>query len=394
MSQTIKLGRAAAPAPRVVHEAETHRQHIRLRLPVDIYFDGEKHAAADWSVAGFSVDGVRKPRRLGDTFNVRLSFPLETYSFSLDTQAEVRFFDAATGRMGCRFPRLSHGDLSLLRFMVDAYISGEVVNAGDLLEVVQRDSFVAPRKPPPVPVPATLGGRVARTARRVTAGVALGLVGLGLAGYVGYAVYQRTFVVTYAGTVSSPDVQLVRAPKAGVFHSANLRVQQDVTPQTVIATIEGADGIDTSVASTCDCFVGAAPIPEGSVVSRGEVVAMLVPRGGEAVASVRLPIESARNVEAGDRASIETFDGTPIRWGSVRRVERHAPIESSSLTPLSASFAVVTIVPDAPLPIANVGEPVDVRIHTARLTAFGLGVAPREAVAAPVHSASLQTSAR
>ena len=44
-------------------------------------------------------------------------------------------------RFGGRFVALSQGQLSLFRFIVDAYLSGELISGGDILAVVGRDQM-------------------------------------------------------------------------------------------------------------------------------------------------------------------------------------------------------------------------------------------------------------
>ena len=41
--------------PQVVHEAEIHRQHVRLRIPIAVEIDGTRYSVDDWSMGGFGV---------------------------------------------------------------------------------------------------------------------------------------------------------------------------------------------------------------------------------------------------------------------------------------------------------------------------------------------------
>ena len=43
--------------PQIVHEAEIHRQHVRLRIPIAVEIDGTRYGVDDWSMGGFGVAG-------------------------------------------------------------------------------------------------------------------------------------------------------------------------------------------------------------------------------------------------------------------------------------------------------------------------------------------------
>ena len=43
--------------PQIVHEAEIHRQHVRLRIPIAVEIDGTRFGVDDWSMGGLGVAG-------------------------------------------------------------------------------------------------------------------------------------------------------------------------------------------------------------------------------------------------------------------------------------------------------------------------------------------------
>ena len=63
-----------------------------------------------------------------------LLFPFDGFELSLPVDLEVRYINAEGGRIGCRFANLTKRHISSLQFLVGAYVSGEVVNAGDVID--------------------------------------------------------------------------------------------------------------------------------------------------------------------------------------------------------------------------------------------------------------------
>ena len=40
--------------PQIVHDTEVHRQHVRLKIPIQVEIDGIRHQVDDWSVGGLA----------------------------------------------------------------------------------------------------------------------------------------------------------------------------------------------------------------------------------------------------------------------------------------------------------------------------------------------------
>ena len=65
--------------PQIVHEAEIHRQHVRLRIPIGVEIDGTRFGVDDWSMGGLGVASPISSRQPGERFAVRLIFPFEDF---------------------------------------------------------------------------------------------------------------------------------------------------------------------------------------------------------------------------------------------------------------------------------------------------------------------------
>src|SRR4051812_8219257 len=125
----------------IVHEAEIHRQHVRLRIPIVVEIDGTRYGIDDWSMGGFGVASPITSRQPGERFPARLIFPFEDFELTLRLDCQMIYALPDLPRFGGKFLALSQGQLSLFRYLVDAYLSGELVSGGDVLAVVSRDNM-------------------------------------------------------------------------------------------------------------------------------------------------------------------------------------------------------------------------------------------------------------
>jgi hypothetical protein len=162
----------------VIHESEVHRQHLRLKIPIQVEVDGVRYQVDDWSAGGFGVESVMTSRQPGERFPVKLIFPFEDFDMTMRFDVRIVYRDQDHGRFGCAFLGLSQAQSQVFRYLVDAYLAGEVVSAGDLLQLRARDGAAAARLE-------AVYARVTEPAppwplKRYVPWVCFGIVGLGL----------------------------------------------------------------------------------------------------------------------------------------------------------------------------------------------------------------------
>ncbi len=168
----------------IVHETEVHRQHVRLKIPIQVEVDGVRYQVDDWSVGGFGVESVITSRQAGERFPVKLIFPFEEFDMTMRFDARVVYADQEHGRFGCAFLGLSKQQTDVFRYLVDAYLSGEVVSAGDILQVRARDNTAEARLQA-VYNPLVEDESAARSCRRYGTYAGFGLAGLALLVVIG-----------------------------------------------------------------------------------------------------------------------------------------------------------------------------------------------------------------
>ena len=128
--------------PQIVHEAEIHRQHVRLRIPIVVEIDGTRYSASTtgrWAASASPGRSARASR--ASASRSALIFPFEDFELTLRLDAQMVYILPELPRFGGQFVRCRRASSSLFRYIVDAYLSGEIVSGGDILSVVARDQI-------------------------------------------------------------------------------------------------------------------------------------------------------------------------------------------------------------------------------------------------------------
>ncbi|MEK0085660.1 HlyD family efflux transporter periplasmic adaptor subunit [Benzoatithermus flavus] len=345
----------------IVHEAEIHRQHVRLRIPIAIEIDGTRYTVDDWSVGGFGVAGPMASRRSGERFPARLIFPFEDFELSLRLDCQLVYVLADESRFGGRFLSLSQGQADLFRYLVDAYLSGELVSGGDILAVVARDNSGEARVRrlfEGLGQEETRGRRV----RRILGSTLLVLVGLGLAALIAAGIYERYLVVTTDRAVIEAPFYRLEATATGRVEAAG---QGLLHPGDPAARVVGQGGTAVPLASPCECVIDTWLVPPGRTVQVGGLVATLVAADQPLTVRAEVPLDRARRLRVGQTAEVTVPGKAEPYRGQIERIDfrlkSDRPGEPVRLEDSSRQMVPVVIRPDRPFDFDDLGYAVSVR---------------------------------
>jgi alginate biosynthesis protein Alg44 len=347
--------------PQIVHEAETHRQHVRLRIPIVIEIDGTRYGVDDWSMGGFGVAGPITSRQPGERFPARLIFPFEDFELTLRLDCQMVYVLPDDSRFGGRFLALSQGQVALFRYVVDAYLSGELVSGGDILAVIGRDGDGEARVRQLFD---TLGREEVRgrRVRRAVGFLLLALVGLGLAALVAGGAYERYLVVATDRAVIEAPIYRLRSTAAG---RVEVGKEGLLHPGEPVARVVGAGSAAVPLASPCECVLDAWLVPPGQAVQPGELVATLVAADRPLTVRAEVPLEQAKRLRVGQTAEVVVpGDAEPYR-GQIERIDFRLKGEEPGLPPrlLDPARQTVPVIvrPDRPFDFDDLGYAVSVR---------------------------------
>ena len=348
--------------PQIVHETEVHRQHVRLKIPIQVEIDGIRHQVDDWSVGGLAVESVLTSRKPDERFWVRLIFPFEEFELTMRREARMVYVDQGHGRFGCDFLAVSERHAEVLRYLVDAYLAGELVSAGDLLQARARGN------PAPVAIQAAYDAGAddapRPATRRYRTYASFALAGLALLAVVAFGVWERHFAIAaLTATIEAPVVE-VRAPIAGRFVSA-LEPGERVLEGAALGRVQALDGAPLTLESPCDCRVLDQLGLSGLYYQAGDPLVALVPAQEPLMVRARLALDQAERLGIGDRAEIHVPGrGEPV-LGQIAQIDftPALPALRSSLEPTSARLAEVLVRPDLPFDFEDLGGLVSIRFR-------------------------------
>jgi alginate biosynthesis protein Alg44 len=347
--------------PQVVHEAEVHRQHVRLKIPINVEIDGSAFTVDDWSMGGFGIFSEMTSRQPGERFPVKLIFPFEDFEVTLRLDCQMVYILEESTRFGCRFLGLSQGQLALFRYLVDAYLSGEIVSGGDILAIAGRENSAAVRERGLPYNPYAEAEGVGRRVKQIAGYTLLGVASLGLAALIFTGVQERFFTVRAESAVIETPVVRLRAPDAGIVTPATL--PNILQPGTPVARIETADGRFVHLESPCDCVLYEWLVMPGQFTQQGEDVAVLVTANQPLLVRAQVTFEQANRLAVGDLALIDVPGRSDVMRGQVESIDFRPSlrrIDETVGTAPSRRLAQVTIRPDQPFEFEDLGSIVGV----------------------------------
>jgi alginate biosynthesis protein Alg44 len=347
--------------PQVVHEAEVHRQHIRLKIPIAVEIDGTAFTVDDWSMGGFGILSEMTSRQPGERFPVKLVFPFEDFDVTLRLDCQMVYILEDNTRFGCRFLGLSQGQLALFRYLVDAYLSGEIVSGGDILAIAGRDNAAAIRERSAGFNPYAEEESWGRRLKRVAGYSLLTIAGLGLLALVGLGVQERFFTVRAETAIIETPVFRLRAPAPGIM--TPLILPNLLAPGTPVARIETADGQFMRIESPCDCVLYEWLVQPGQFAEQGEEVALLVAADQPLLVRAQVEFDKAMRLSQGDLALIDVPGRDQMR-GQIERIDFRPSLrraEDGFAAQPTRRFATVVIRPDQPFEFEDLGSMVAIR---------------------------------
>lgn len=349
--------------PNIVHEADAQRQHVRLQLPVGIIINDVTYSACDWSTGGVCVklegeEGKKlfQTMKQGQSFKAVLDFGFEGFALTLPVDMEIRYIDDRQQRVGCRFTNMSRRNISMLQYLVSAYVSGEIIQIGDLIDVAGRNNFTTARKIPSAADGATpwqrMRYRLSKASRTLLVIGGFGLVAM----YFVTSLYERVYVVKPASAVVASEAYAVEAPSSGkVFLKEGLAIDDKIKSGELLYTLNTSSGNSVAVDSPCDCVVKQIYVDNNGMTSKGKPVLRLVPQESTPFVRAYVPYDKALMVKEGSKATLH-FPAYGMTYGGmVVSVQAQSDHQGSSL---------MVIRPDEALDSKWVDDPVDVHIDT------------------------------
>lgn len=380
--------------PQVVHESETQRQFVRARLPATLELrDAGTYRVRDLSVGGLAFHHEDAGFRRGDKLSGTLSVDFESIAISIP----VAFVVGRVGDDTCagEFDDLDPEALASLRHLISAYLSGEIIGAGDVVHTLNRENFTSARgggKGGP--------GGMGRTARaRAYIGTAASFViGVFALSYVASNLYDLLFVTSSSVAEVEGASYSITMPREGTFRSLvaegkmvekgaplgtfetpmleivrNEALAANLSPDRVKELLENT--VRGTVTSPCNCRVQRQFTGDGQFVAKGQPVFRLVDMDEEPVVIARFGYKRMGELQPGRSVRVSVSGTDRNLNGQITRVS-HARGAASS-----GAILEVEIKTEQPLSPELISRPAQVTMMTPsfmpRLDALGPDPLPK-----------------
>lgn len=354
----------------VIHEAENSRQHARYQIPAKLIIDYQPFDIANWSVSGLAVklpaDKTQFPQ-----LNGRMVFDFGDLATGVDVQLEELPENSANGIQGYRFINIKRSQVAMLHHVINAYISGDIIDTGDMIEIVRRDAFSSVDKDQKVAQISGHENTLAFRLRQIFGTLAILVLLISIIGFIGYSLYNRIFILNSISASVNAEVVVVKSPRASYFDALPVMSKgATIKRGELLATVHLINGGVANIESPCDCKIIDIHVPFKQFVDEGEPLLTMIPeKDGDLFIEAKFSFEDVEQLTLNQRAEIKFVNGT-IMSGTVNKISNSETLEYKHSSPLKniastpVSYANVLIIPDTKIPVDLLGSVATVSIDS------------------------------
>lgn len=344
----------------VASEVQVQRQHPRYKLPLMVSIKDKKFMAADWSVGGLALQNADQSFKSGEALDLTMIFNLQGYSISQKMTGIIRYNRRDIGRCGIEFTDVTPQQMTLIRYMIDCYIAGQLVDSGDVLEFMSRDNSAKARKKAQDKAANDDSSRSPFGIFKQVVGFSLtfGLALLALA-YLGVSAFNRVFVFDANSATVESELVGLPAPSSGFVTSFVDKTSFEAgEPVYVFKDINTGDL--TTIVSPCNCDI-TGPIPvENDYVARGNSPVKFFDTSASSHIKAKISFDQLLRLKETTGARISFLDGTEIKLDGLPEETLKNTVKPEALD----DHVFVYIPVDKDFSATDLGLPVRVRFNT------------------------------
>lgn len=367
-----------APSNSVVHEAIDERQHVRTRIPAKAVLQGPTGTQLKCDVQEISLGGIglecSEPLNVGSLYSITIELGLNHIEMSL--KAQVKVVNQTDDQVGAQFIDLDPQKADILRYVISAYMTGDIADINGLFNVMQRENYIKERKQKYSPRRSPL-----QRIQAAAGTLVFMLIGILALGYVANKAYQLFFRIPAAQATVQTQTHIISMPENGNVSLLLPEGTQSVTkgqpvasistqlstqltsPADIAAAMELAPAglagllerttVETVIASPCDCTLF---YPDGQVEGfnyKGAPLVHLLPVDTPMFISASVPYERLEKLMRTREVQIRVYGDSNSMTGH---------IQSASLDK-DAGMVTLKIKPDSPISRESYLRPVWVEFY-------------------------------
>lgn len=359
----------------VVHEAIDERQYVRTKLNARVLLSATGQPAFESTLQDISLGGIglvhADPLKIGSLYTASIKLRLNQIDLNIDSK--VKIVSQRGQEVGAQFVDLDTQKRDILRYIITAYMSGEIADINGLFNVMQRENYIKERKHTYASA-RTAGDRL----KAMTGTLLYTVAGIAALSFVAYKSYLLLFripavqaqVSANAQVISMPDngyVKFLLQPgqtevKAGEpvasistqlatsFTSpADMKAVADLSPGD-LQTLLGRATIETVINSPCDCQVYFPSKPLDGFGYKQAPLMHLLPKNEDLFVTANVPFDKLTDMTRVTSVDLQVF-GLDERFTGT--------VVDSRVDELNKNLAL-TIRPDTRLPAQAYLKPVAV----------------------------------
>lgn len=347
----------------IVHESETQRQYIRLNLPAQIETGGERFDVKDISSGGLAIRNANDNFKANQIIEFVLHFPFADFDLDMELKAEVLYADTKKETAGCRFIGLNQKKVSILNHVIKSFMTGDLIDAGNIIDTVSRENFVNVRQHKQE----SEQGVGQKLQQYVIYGF-IALLTLLIAFFIIQNVLDRLFVINAKdGIVQAPQVQIL-SPASGVFTYMLPEGRRTVQPGQIIGAVQSSNAAASSenilegnieITSPCNCTIIESRILSSEYTAQNNNLFTLLPRDAEVTIAVNIPVEDVHRLNIGSRAVINILGENEEFKGTISNIT----MNETGLNNLQPPSARAVIKTDQRISADLINRPASVEFH-------------------------------
>lgn len=359
----------------VVHEAIDERQYVRTKLNARVLLSATGQPSFESTLQDISLGGIglvhADPLKIGSLYNASIKLRLNQIDLNIDSK--VKIVSQRGQEVGAQFVDLDTQKRDILRYIITAYMSGEIADINGLFNVMQRENYIKERKHTYASA-RSAGDRL----KAMTGTLLYTAAGIAALSFVAYKSYLLLFripalqaqVSANAQVISMPDngyVKFLLQPgqtevKAGEpvasistqlatsFTSpADMKAVADLSPGD-LQTLLGRATIETVINSPCDCQVYFPSKPLDGFGYKQAPLMHLLPKNEDLFVTANVPFDKLADISRVTSVDLQVF-GLDERFTGT--------VVDSRVDELNKILAL-TIRPDTRLPAQAYLKPVSV----------------------------------
>nr|WP_319527877.1 PilZ domain-containing protein [Pseudomonas laurentiana] len=316
----------------VVHEAIDERQYVRTKLNARVLLSATGQPAFESTLQDISLGGIglvhADPLKIGSLYTASIKLRLNQIDLNIDSK--VKIVSQRGQEVGAQFVDLDTQKRDILRYIITAYMSGEIADINGLFNVMQRENYIKERKHTYASA-RTAGDRL----KAMTGTLLYTVVGIAALSFVAYKSYLLLFripavqaqVSANAQVISMPDngyVKFLLQPgqtevKAGEpvasistqlatsFTSpADMKAVADLSPGD-LQTLLGRATIETVINSPCDCQVYFPSKPLDGFGYKQAPLMHLLPKNEDLFVTANVPFDKLTDITRVTSVDLQVF---------------------------------------------------------------------------------------